>query len=131
MRKKLSWPDDCFEIVELRSSRGPGNVVLVEVESEHVTEVMAAFGSLGRPAESVANDAIRQCRRYLASSAPVGEYLTDQLILLLALAGRGAFWSTGLSRHATTHIELIRKFLDVDVRIEERGCDGTVLRIGP
>ncbi len=51
-------------------------------------------------------------RRYLKGTAPAGEYLTDQLILPMAVARAGGFRSTGLSRHATTHVELIGLFLD-------------------
>jgi RNA 3'-terminal phosphate cyclase (ATP) len=54
----------------------------------------------------------------------VGEYLTDQLMLPLALAGQGEFVSTGLSRHAETHLALIREFLNV--RVETQRCDGGV-----
>ncbi|MCZ6796182.1 MAG: RNA 3'-terminal phosphate cyclase [Planctomycetota bacterium] len=128
-RKRLGWPDECFEIVEVEDPLGPGNVVTIEIASAHVTEVFTAFGKLGRPAEAVAADAVRQCRRYLGSSAPVGEYLTDQLLLPLALAGAGSFRSTGLSRHATTLIDLLPRFLDVEIRVEERGSEGTVVSV--
>jgi len=68
---------------------------------------------------------VQQYQRYLKTAAPAGEYLTDQLILPLALAGGGAFVSTGLSRHSETHLELVRQFLDVSVETEKRE-DGSV-----
>ena len=64
-------------------SKGPGNVVFVEVESEHVTEVFTGFGEKGVKAETVAEQAGRRARDYLDGTAPVGEYLADQLMLPL------------------------------------------------
>lgn len=117
VKNKLGWSDDELNISEAKGSPGPGNILTLEVEHEHVTEVFTGFGEVGRPAEAVANQAIQQCQRYLKSDAVAGEYLTDQLMLPLAIAGGGSFTSTGLSRHATTHLDLIRQFLDVEVNV--------------
>jgi len=35
-----------------------------------------------------------------------------------------------LSLHATTHIEILRRFLDIDVRVEQNGRDDVLVRIG-
>jgi RNA 3'-terminal phosphate cyclase (ATP) len=100
-----------------RDSPGPGNIVLIELESEQVTEVCCSFGRLGVPAERVAEEAVREAREYLVSKAAAGEHLTDQLLLPLALAGGGSFTATKLSRHTTTNQEVISKFLPVDFEI--------------
>lgn len=110
--RKLGWEEAEVSIVESRGVSGPGNIVTIEVEYEHVTEVFTGFGEIGRSAESVANHAVQQCQRYLKSTAPAGEYLTDQLILPMAIAGSAEFESIGMSLHAETHIELVRCFLD-------------------
>jgi len=129
LRRKLSWGVDDVEILEVENSQGPGNVITIEIEAANVTEVFTGFGEVGRPAEAVAAAAVRQYRRYLKTTAAAGEYLTDQLLLPLAIAGAGSFSSVGLSRHSTTHIDLIRQFLDVDVRTE--AIDGaTILHVG-
>jgi RNA 3'-terminal phosphate cyclase (ATP) len=64
---------------------------------------------------------VRDAREYLVSRAMVGEYLTDQLLLPMALAGCGSFTATKLSMHARTNIQVISMFLPVrfDVRPEE------------
>ena len=123
--KRLGWDDSETEIVEVETPVGPGNIVTIELEFENVTEVATGFGERGRTAEAVATHAVQQCQRYLKSDAPVGEYLTDQLMLPMAVAGTGTFRSTGLSRHAETHMELIGKFLDVPIGTE-RNADGDV-----
>ncbi len=127
--RKLKWRRDELHIEEAHDSVGPGNIVTLEVQSEHICEVFTAFGELHRPAETVASDAVRQCQRYLKASEPVGEYLCDQLMLLLAIAGSGAYHAICLSRHAKTHIELIHQFLDCDVQWTQRGSIGAVIEI--
>jgi len=130
LQKRLGWPPGGFSVEEISDSAGPGNIVIAEIETEAVCEVISSVGQVRRPAESVAAEVARECRRYLKSTAPVGEHLTDQLLLPLALAGSGRFRSVGLSRHATTHIELIRQFLALKIGVEETGSDGVIVSIG-
>ncbi len=84
---------------------------------------------MGTRAEAVAEKAIQQARRYLGKGVPVGEYLSDQLLLPLALAGGGAFRTLGLSPHARTNIDVIKAFLDVDFEIDETHESGCVVRV--
>lgn len=118
----LGWGPECVEAVSV-DSIGPGNVLTLEVESEGLTEVFTGFGEKGISAEAVAEKAAREVRQYLASGVPVGEHLADQLLLLMALAGSGAFLTTPLSRHATTNIEVIHSFLPdrIGVHPDEKG----------
>jgi RNA 3'-terminal phosphate cyclase (ATP) len=113
--RKLSWGSDCLHQEVTRNSNGPGNVVSIEIESEHITEVFTAFGERGLLAESVAEKAVKEARRYLASGIPVAEYLADQLLIPMALARGGAFTTCTLSRHAQTNIEVIHQFLDTRI----------------
>jgi RNA 3'-terminal phosphate cyclase (ATP) len=102
----------------VRDSAGPGNVVLVDVEAEHVTEVFTGFGQKGVRSEVVASAVGQEVQRYLAAGVPVGEHLADQLLLPLALAGGGAFRTLEPSGHTRTNLEVIRQFLDVEARVE-------------
>ena len=98
---------------------GPGNVVMIEVQSENLTELFTGFGQKGIRAETVAENVLQAYQRYQNADVPVGEHLADQIMLLLAIAGSGSFVTLPLTSHSTTHIELIRKFLNVDASIEE------------
>ena len=126
--KKMGWDRTQLEAEQSPQSRGPGNVVLIEIESEHVTEVVTAFGEQGVPAEAVAEKAVKEARAYLAAEVPVGEHLADQLLLPLALAGGGSFRTMPLSRHSQTNIEVIRRFLPVNISVEEDEKIGTTVR---
>jgi RNA 3'-terminal phosphate cyclase (ATP) len=112
---KLGWRKELLRVEPVPDPAGPGNVILVEIECEHITEVFCAFGQRGVKAEKVAGQAAEQALGYLGSDAPVGEHLADQLLLPLALAGEGSFVTSAISRHAETNIEIIRKFLDVGI----------------
>lgn len=130
VRSRLNWGDDDLRIEEMHTAPGQGNVLMLEVAHENVTEVFTGFGEVNRAAEAVASTAVDQCRRYLTASAPAGEYLTDQLILPMAVARAGSFRSTGLSRHSTTHLELIRDFLGTDIRRQPQPDGSVILQFG-
>ena len=114
----LSWDRSCLVADDVQGSPGPGNVLLLELESEHVTEVFTGFGQRGVGAEKVAADAIDELREYLASGVPVGQHLADQLLVPMAIAGGGSFTTQKPTRHTTTNIDVISRFLDV--RIDAR-----------
>jgi RNA 3'-terminal phosphate cyclase (ATP) len=115
---KLSIAKEHRRIDEIEDARGPGNVVLILVESERVTEVFTGFGEKGISAEAVAERAVEAAREYLSAGVPVGAYLADQLLLPLAMAGQGAFRTPPPSAHTHTNIDVIQKFLSVTIRAE-------------
>lgn len=124
----LGWSPEELEAVVIDGANrapGPGNVLLLEVESEHVTEVFTGFGQRGVRAEAVAEGAVQEARAYLGADVPVGRYLADQLLIPLALAGGGTFRTMSPSRHLTTNIEVIRQFLAVEFAVTDVS-DGVV-----
>jgi len=119
VRQRLGWEKDVLEAEEIRGGRGPGNVLVLTVEFENVTEVFTGFGRRGVPAEEVAREACAEASEYLASGVPVGRRLADQLLLPLALAGGGNFRTLSPSMHTRTNAEVIEEFLPVSIRIRE------------
>ncbi|MFL6247488.1 MAG: RNA 3'-terminal phosphate cyclase [Thermoanaerobaculia bacterium] len=99
-------------------SAGPGNVLMLEVECEHVTEVVTGFGQRGVRAEQVAATALDEMQRYLNSTGAAGEHLADQLLLPMAVGEGGTFTTLEPSLHTRTNAEVIRKFGIADVRME-------------
>jgi RNA 3'-terminal phosphate cyclase (ATP) len=102
-------------------SAGPGNVVTVTVRSTHLTETFTGFGEHGVRAESVAHRLAGEVRKYLAANVPVGEHLADQLLIPLALAGRGQFRSAEPSLHARTNVDVIGLFMPGRIALDEGG----------
>jgi len=117
--KLLGCENGQLRTLQTNNSTGPGNAVMVEVASTHVTEIFTAFGKLGVSAEKVARDAVEEAQQYLGSKAAVGEYLADQLLLPLALCGGGSFTTTAVSQHAETNMDVIARFLPVKFSVTD------------
>ena len=111
--QRLGWEADRLQAEEVSDVSGPGNVLTVEIESAHVTEVFTGFGERGVPAERVAEGVANEASHYLAAGVPVGAHLADQLLVPLALAGAGRFKTLAPSLHTRTNIEVIQRFVPV------------------
>ncbi|MBE3028539.1 RNA 3'-terminal phosphate cyclase [Janthinobacterium sp. GW458P] len=124
----MGWSGKQLRIVGLPAEQGPGNVLLLTLEHEYVTEVFTSFGEKSLLAESVAKRLLNEVRAYLKTDAAVGEHLADQLLLPMALAGGGAFSCSKVSQHALTNADVISRFLPVRITFEqqERGSICTV-----
>ncbi len=120
----LQWSERDAAVVSADDSRGPGNALMAELQFANVTELFTSFGETGKRAERVGQEVLSEVKRYLKSDAPVGEYLADQLLLPLAIGasqgtGGGVYRTNCLSLHTRTHIEVIQRFLDVNIKTTE------------
>ncbi|TXT38558.1 MAG: RNA 3'-terminal phosphate cyclase [Comamonadaceae bacterium] len=117
LQRALGWQPEQLRNRGLRSNEGPGNVLQVVLQFEHITEVLTAFGDKGISAEAVAQGLVREVQSYLAQQAPVGEHLADQLMIPMALAGlqgkTSHYWASAWSEHARTNAQVIERFLSV------------------
>ncbi|MHC4442132.1 MAG: RNA 3'-terminal phosphate cyclase [Planctomycetota bacterium] len=129
IQHRTGWNQDCFIIQEIDQPPGPGNVVMIEVICENLTELFTGFGQKGVKAETVAEDVLQIYQRYQNVEVPVGEYLADQIMLLLAIAGAGIFVTLPVTTHSTTHSQLIQQFLNLDVSLKELAPDRCQVQI--
>lgn len=113
--QKLGLKGDQLRVEASTNAYSAGNAVMIEIESDHLTEVVTRLGERGVRAETIAERAADEAIHYLESGVPVGEHLADQLLIPLALAGGGSFVTLRPSLHTTTNIEVIRKFLDIAI----------------
>ena len=119
IQKKLTWTEDELSIEVVTNSPGPGNVILLELEREQITEVFTGFGARDRTSEYVAGQAVNALREYLAGGVPVGCHLADQLLLPMAVGCGGVFRTLPLTRHTKTNIDVLRQFMGTDIRITD------------
>jgi RNA 3'-terminal phosphate cyclase (ATP) len=117
LREAISWPASAFQIESVEAA-GPGNIVMISARFANAAELATGFGERGVPAETVARRAAQCWLNYEQSGAPVGEYLADQLLLPLALAGSGSFVTMKPTLHTHTNVRTIGRFLDAQFRIE-------------
>jgi RNA 3'-terminal phosphate cyclase (ATP) len=119
VRERLGLDRSMSRIESIDSSIGPGNVLMIVIESDTCVEVVTGFGIKGVSAEKVASAACEEAEKYLRSDVPVGVHLADQLLIPMALAGGGAFRTLEPSAHTVTNADVIRQFLDVPIGIEQ------------
>lgn len=127
-RRKLGWEAKCATIEEVESA-GPGNFVTVTIGCAHATEVFTGFGQIGVPAERVAAGPAKEAKRWLEAGVPVGEHLADQLLVPMALAGRGRFRTLPPTEHTRTNIAMVMRLLDVEIASQELGRDDWQLEV--
>lgn len=98
---------------------GPGNVLMVSAEFEHIRELVVDFGEQGLRAEALAHRVAHEMDSYLKSDAVVGQHLADQLLIPMAMAGSGTMRAHFLTDHVKSNLEVVKKFLPVEVDMEQ------------
>ena len=125
---RLKWSHEQLLMRGLPNDQGPGNAVTITLEHAHVTEVFTGFGERGLRAEAVAETAAMEAREYSASSAPVGEHLADQLLLLMAIGAGGLFITTRVTDHLTSNALVIERFTNRSVQVSQRD-EGPIIEV--
>lgn len=134
--RKSQWRKSCGQVISVENPRGPGNVVLIEITYENVTAIFTGFGQQGVKAERIAAAVYRDAKKFIKSGAPVEEYLADQLMLPMGLAASqghsNRFRTSELSGHSKTHLEILKRFLDIETEVATDVDDGdTIVKIAP
>ncbi len=129
VRQELNWRDTECTVENVAHPLGPGNALVLDLETELVTAVFTGFGERGRSAEEVGRRAVSAAKTWIEADVPVEEHLADQLLLPLALAGGGAFRTTKPSLHATTNAAIIQRFLSVVIGFEQENATGWSVHI--
>ena len=120
-----------IELKEYPQSKGSGHVLMLKAidKNTQVLEIVTGFGMKGLSAERLVQSAIKEFNGYLKDKVRVGEYLADQLLLPMALAGSGSFMTSKPSLHTLTNIETIQRFIDIKIRVSE-GPKGWMIQVG-
>lgn len=117
----------CYAVVE-HEMKGAANANSNANQVHH--EVFSLLGERRTSAENMGNRLAGLVKRYLGDSdAVVDEYLTDQLLLPLALAGGGDFTARMISRHTETQAWLIEQFLPVEIKILPINANKSLIKI--
>ena len=85
---------------------------------EYHSEMFTLLGEKRSSAEKIGSRLSGLVKRYVFNTdSLVDEYLTDQLLLPLALAGGGEFTARVVSKHTETQAWLIQQFLPVEIQL--------------
>ncbi|MBI3408379.1 MAG: RNA 3'-terminal phosphate cyclase [Planctomycetes bacterium] len=128
-RQRLSRYKLPVDIREEAWPHGPGTVLFLELNTKPAPTSFFALGERGKPAEKVADEAAQQVETYLdAEILGVDAHSADQLLLPLALAQEPSrFPVASLTQHFLTNVEVIRRFVATEVRVE--GAEGEAGRV--
>lgn len=118
VRERLGLDGALCRVERIDKSVGPGNVLMIVIEGEPVTEIITGFGVKGVTAEKVASEACDEAERFLAADVPVGIHLADQLLIPMALAGSGSFRTLTPTAHTLTNAGVIQQFMNVSIAID-------------
>ncbi|MBK9097919.1 MAG: RNA 3'-terminal phosphate cyclase [bacterium] len=129
IQKKLGWNEvNC--IAKMVDSPGPGNVIILIDENDNSTETFTGFGRKNYKLKNVIDDVLREYSEYVDADVPVYKYLADQLIIPMALAGGGSFITTEPTLHTMTIIEVVKKFLAINISVDKINEKQYQIRIG-
>lgn len=104
--------------VDERPAASPGTMLGIRCTWKDGQAFFWALGERGKPAEKVADEAVRELLDFLQSDAPVEGHLADQLLLPLALhPSPSKFRTARATQHLLTNAEVIRQFLDRAIMI--------------
>jgi RNA 3'-phosphate cyclase len=128
LSERLKRADLEPNIVQQNWEGGPGTVAGVQFRQLKVPASFYALGERGRPAEAVADDVAEQAIAFAAARCPIDPHSADQLVLPLAFSpDSSSFRVSEITRHLTTNIQVIQKFVERDINCEGvEGSAGTV-----
>lgn len=115
-RSALNWLLATSDIEKVVTP-GAGNSLLLIINSKTHHNIFEQVGEVGVSAAKVAQRAAGRVQKFVDANAAVEEYLADQLLLLMALAGGGSFTTTEPSLHTRTNIAVIQQVLGKEIQL--------------
>src|SRR5262245_18734741 len=106
---------------------GPGSVLAITVGGP-VPTLLFGLGARGKPAETVADEAVDEAIAHVRTGLPVDPHSADQILLPLAVAdGDTELHVSAVTRHLTTNAAVVRLFLERQIEIDGgEGASGVV-----
>ncbi|MBO2608953.1 RNA 3'-terminal phosphate cyclase [Shewanella algae] len=115
----LGWSASSGIITDV-DSIGPGNSFQLTIQGKTHTNLFEVVGEQGLSAERVAKRCAGRVNKFVSAEAAVEEQLADQLLIPMALAGKGSYTTSKPSLHTSTNIEVIKQFMDINIRAEQQ-----------
>ncbi len=132
MRQLRELKCDVDIALETLPAHSRGTVLVLLAEFEYSQACFFALGARGKRAEQVADEAVEELLRFLATDGAVDRWLTDQLLLPLALADQPSVLRTSeVTSHLLTNAEVIEKFLPVKITINGHLGQPATLHVVP
>jgi len=132
MRQLRELVGDIDITVAALPAHSRGTVLVLLAEFEHSQACFFALGERGKRAERVADEAVAELLKFLATDGAVDRWLADQLLLPLACAGQPSMLRTSeVTTHLLTNAAVIRRFLPVEITLSGALGEAATLQIVP
>jgi RNA 3'-phosphate cyclase len=114
--------------IEEWEAANPGTVAAIIFRQAPVPSLFFGLGERGKPTEAVADEAADEAIAFRDAKCPVDPHSADQLLLPMAFSPDTSEYRTSeVTRHLTTNIETVRKFVDCMIEVDgEEREPGTV-----
>jgi RNA 3'-terminal phosphate cyclase (ATP) len=108
---------------------GPGTGIVLVFSGGIVPTLFFGLGELHKRAEKVATEAVNELLAHIATGAPVDPHSADQILLPLVFAdGPSIYYTSRVTQHLLTNIQVVRQFVPREVRCEgQEGSPGRVI----
>lgn len=117
--------------VQPKRERGiaPGAAIFLVAEYQYSRAGFGALGSLGIPAERLAEMAVQELLDFHSTGSPIDQFLADQLLLPTALAKNASQYRVAeISTHLTTNAWAIAQFGLAKIEIDQ---DSQLVTVAP
>jgi len=114
-------PTIATAVLDSTRAEGPGGAIVVWAETTTTILGAGRAAERGVRAEAVGTATGAELAADLVAGATVDLHAADQLLVFLALAGRGAYLARAVTSHMETAMWLIERFLPVTFTVEPRG----------
>ena len=109
-------PHEIF--IEEMPALGMGTLLLLLGKFENGQCCYFSLGKIGKPAETVADEACNDFYRFWETNAVIDEHLADQLIIPLVLAkGKSKYITPRITHHLLTNIEIAKLFIKANINV--------------
>lgn len=114
--KKLKLPIE--KKIEYWKTDSPGSSILVAAQFENTILGSDNLGKLGVPAEIIGREASLNLLKEEKYKGALDRYLGDQILIYMALAGKGEVSTCEITSHAKTNMWVIEKFVPGKFEVE-------------
>lgn len=129
--------------VPVPARRSSGNHLLIVASFARTRAGFGALGDRGHTPDRAADEAVTAFTRFLQGGAAVDRHLGDQLVVPAALLAAGLVrappgivsWArytvSAVTKHLLTNVEVVKRFLDVEVAVLGREEEEGEVRVQP
>ncbi len=116
--------------IEEWQAANPGTVAAIIYRQTPVPTLFFGLGERGKPSEAVADDAANEALAFRDTNCPVDPHSADQILLPLVFRRSVSEYRTSqVTRHLTTNIETVRKFVDRSIKVDAEEGEAGIVKV--